>query len=344
MMDRSSTAKALVFEGGIVRGVAAADARRVVRLGASAGANGETCTCLLPNGLLLDAINRVDTQVLFHEVFEADAYWRDLVPPRRGDVVFDVGANIGLFSLALDQRFDGLQVHAFEPIPRVHDALARNAARCRNVAVTPHAFGLSCADRRERFTFDPFLSYAGSSHLGELHRLLPRSLGGRRRDKFAPSRWVAALLDEVVMTGLVEEGEVVRTLRRLLERRAGRAALVAAWLALFAALLARRALFLSRVDAEVRTLSRVKRELGVARIALLKVDVEGAELDVLRGVDDADWAAIDQVLAEVHDVDGRVAQIRALLEGHGFRVAVEPDARPLLRLLRIFKVHARRVA
>src|SRR5690606_9800142 len=156
----------------------------------------------------------------------------------------------------------------------------------------------------------------------------------------APSRWVAALLDEVVMTGLVEEGEVVRTLRRLLERRAGRAALVAAWLALFAALLARRALFLSRVDAAVRTLSRAKRELGVARIALLKVDVEGAELDVLRGVDDADWAAIDQVLAEVHDVDGRVAQIRALLEGHGFRVAVEPDARPLLRLLRIFKVHA----
>ena len=118
----------------------------------------------------------------------------------------------------------------------------------------------------------------------------------------------------------------------------------AASVALFALFLARRALFLTRVEAEVRTLSRVKRELGVARIALLKVDVEGAELDVLRGIDPADWPAIDQVVAEVHDVDGRVTQVRELLEAQGFRVAVAPEARSLRRLLRIFHVQARRAA
>jgi FkbM family methyltransferase len=55
-----------------------------------------------------------------------------------------------------------------------------------------------------------------------------------------------------------------------------------------------------------------------ARIALLKLDVEGAELDALRGVDAADWRRIDAVVAEVHDVDGRPAAAEALLRAAGF--------------------------
>ncbi len=55
----------------------------------------------------------------------------------------------------------------------------------------------------------------------------------------------------------------------------------------------------------------------------MKVDVEKAELEVLRGIAEDDWPKIWQIAIEVHDLDGRVAHIRELLERHGFTVASE---------------------
>ncbi|ASO20715.1 FkbM family methyltransferase [Actinoalloteichus hoggarensis] len=62
---------------------------------------------------------------------------------------------------------------------------------------------------------------------------------------------------------------------------------------------------------------------GTRPIDLLKIDVEGAELDVLRGIDDADWPRIRQVVAEVEDFHGRLAAFRALLAEKGFTVVDE---------------------
>ena len=46
-----------------------------------------------------------------------------------------------------------------------------------------------------------------------------------------------------------------------------------------------------RHTCRVRTVPEVRRELGLERIDLLKVDVEGAELDVLLGIhSDGEWA------------------------------------------------------
>ena len=43
------------------------------------------------------------------------------------------------------------------------------------------------------------------------------------------------------------------------------------------------------------TVSDLIRNHGLARIDLLKIDVEGAELDVLRGIAHKDWQLIRQV-------------------------------------------------
>jgi FkbM family methyltransferase len=61
---------------------------------------------------------------------------------------------------------------------------------------------------------------------------------------------------------------------------------------------------------------------AVRPVDLLKVDVEGAELDVLRGIDDAHWPLIRQVSLEVHDQAGRLAEICGLLQARG----LEPEA------------------
>ncbi|MER7395902.1 FkbM family methyltransferase [Streptomyces sp. NPDC000151] len=80
------------------------------------------------------------------------------------------------------------------------------------------------------------------------------------------------------------------------------------------------------IECPVRTLSEVIAERGVDSIDLLKVDVEKSELEVLRGVADADWPKIKQVVAEVHDIDGALDAFTSLLRGHGFTVALEQDA------------------
>jgi FkbM family methyltransferase len=63
-------------------------------------------------------------------------------------------------------------------------------------------------------------------------------------------------------------------------------------------------------------------------VDLLKIDVEGAELDVLQGIDARHWPLIRQVVMEVQDLDDRLAQVCDLLARHGLQPAARPA--PLL--------------
>ncbi|MFJ9929483.1 FkbM family methyltransferase [Streptomyces misionensis] len=90
------------------------------------------------------------------------------------------------------------------------------------------------------------------------------------------------------------------------------------------------------------TVSELIRRHRVARVDLLKVDVERAELDVLRGVADEDWPRVDRVVAEAHDEDGRLARCERLLRSKGFEVTVSQD--PLLTGTVLYEVEAGRPA
>jgi FkbM family methyltransferase len=63
-------------------------------------------------------------------------------------------------------------------------------------------------------------------------------------------------------------------------------------------------------------------------VDLLKVDVEGAELEVLLGIDARHWPLIRHVVMEVQDLDGRLAQVCDVLARHGLQPAARPA--PLL--------------
>lgn len=49
----------------------------------------------------------------------------------------------------------------------------------------------------------------------------------------------------------------------------------------------------------------------------MKVDVERAELDVLRSIADQDWPKIRQLVMEVHDLNGALSAVRELLDVKG---------------------------
>ncbi|WP_084528916.1 non-ribosomal peptide synthetase [Nocardia crassostreae] len=73
-----------------------------------------------------------------------------------------------------------------------------------------------------------------------------------------------------------------------------------------------------QVEVPVRTQSHIIEQYGIGRIDLLKIDVEGSELDALRGIEPMHWPLIEQMVIEVHDVDDRLAHIEELLRAHGF--------------------------
>jgi hypothetical protein len=73
------------------------------------------------------------------------------------------------------------------------------------------------------------------------------------------------------------------------------------------------------------------------RIDLLKIDVEGDELEVLRGIAPDDWPLIEQIALEVHDREGRLGKVEALLRQQGYAVRTEAQ-RSQVRRLRIYFV------
>jgi 31-O-methyltransferase len=79
----------------------------------------------------------------------------------------------------------------------------------------------------------------------------------------------------------------------------------------------------------VSTLSHELERLGLTEVALLKLDVERAEEDVLSGITDRDWTRFARIVIEVHDIDGRLARLTRMLSDRGF--ACETWQEPLLR-------------
>ena len=76
------------------------------------------------------------------------------------------------------------------------------------------------------------------------------------------------------------------------------------------------------------------------RVDLVKIDVEGAEEQVLAGVAEHDWPRLRQLAIEVHDVDGRLERLAAMLEGRGYRVTSAREDWALHELLGISTLYA----
>jgi len=76
-------------------------------------------------------------------------------------------------------------------------------------------------------------------------------------------------------------------------------------------------------------------------VDLLKVDVEGAEVDVLLGIEAHQWPLIRNVVMEVPDLDNRLAAVCEILSANGFEPKAEP-APMASRGTEAYLVHASR--
>lgn len=80
----------------------------------------------LPNGLEVLELNGYETDYLYKEIFDDRTYLVDGIDLRLNDVVLDVGANIGMFSLHILSLLPDARVYAFEPSPVTAKVLRAN--------------------------------------------------------------------------------------------------------------------------------------------------------------------------------------------------------------------------
>ena len=267
----------------------------------------------LPNGMRVACLQRHEVLLVNREIESYFSHGFQISP---GDTVFDVGANIGLFSLAACARCDHkLRVYAFEPVGAIFDLLARNIERHDlSEQVEALACGLSFETKPVQMAFypkAPVLSTAYPDEPGDVEAMKDAILSSMMYLEEAPValkclRW----LPERLRRGLVQIA-LQKTLR-------GRT-----------------------VTCDMRTISGFLRDRQIERIDYLKVDVERAELDVLNGIEADDWRKVRHVVVEVHDIEDRVRTITTLLSQRGLDEIVVSQA-PTLTDSGIFVVFATR--
>jgi amino acid adenylation domain-containing protein/FkbM family methyltransferase len=111
----------------------------------------------LPNGMEIAHLNKNETDLLYKEIFEQEGYLRHGVTIADGDCVFDVGANIGLFTLFVHQHCRGARVFSFEPSPPTFAVLKANV-EMHAPNTRPYQCAVSDKPGTAEFTFYPKVS------------------------------------------------------------------------------------------------------------------------------------------------------------------------------------------
>jgi nonribosomal peptide synthetase DhbF len=243
-----------------------------------------------PNGLRIwnTARSGDDTAFIFREIFEDHCYEQHGVTLGDGNVIIDVGANVGLFALFLMQRFRDLKIICIEPVPLTRACLERNLSEsgCLNnndIIVLANAVGAENGDATITF----FPQTPGNS------TLYPEE---KRRE------W-NNIADELTPA-------VIAKYNRLYAWVPPR---IVAW---FMKPMLNEVL---SFQCEVRTLSDIIRAQALQRVDLLKIDIEGAEFEALKGIEEQHWPLIRQIVLEV--APAKKAELNGVVErlrGHGF--------------------------
>ncbi|HEU4558943.1 MAG TPA: non-ribosomal peptide synthase/polyketide synthase, partial [Longimicrobium sp.] len=171
----------------------------------------------LPDGSEVFHLNASETDFLYREIFEDRSYLRHGVELEDGDCVFDVGANIGLFSLFAGRLRQGVRLYAFEPIPPVFEVLRENLSL---YDLDARGFDVGVGSREEEVAFDfyPHASVLSGQHgSGEEQHAVVRSF--LRNQQPDDGSGAGALLDELLQERLESERYVrpVTTLSRVID-------------------------------------------------------------------------------------------------------------------------------
>jgi hypothetical protein len=242
-----------------------------------------------------------ELDLLLHEIFDKNPYVRHGIVLKDKDCIVDLGANMGLFSLWCTTQAKDLQIYACEPVPPLFRLATKNLQGIQNnhIHVDPRGVGLEAGQRD--FTFFPKATACSTMHETQTIQRMPElysgtALGLGELWSIHKGAFFAALLC----------GPFYPLVRPMAIRSVLRRALSAA----------------QRYPCEIVSLSDLIEEWNLSTIDLLKIDVQGAEVDILLGIQDQHWQCIRSIALEVNTFLGRSGEtdIEDMLRQRGYKV------------------------
>lgn len=111
----------------------------------------------MPNGMPLFYQNRSETDFMYKEIYTESVYLRHGIQLDEDACIFDVGANIGVFTLFAHQHCRNATLYAFEPILDCFELLNLNIT-LHGVNARTFNYGLASASGEYTFTYYPHVS------------------------------------------------------------------------------------------------------------------------------------------------------------------------------------------
>jgi len=108
--------------------------------------------CMDNNGLSWEYINSSDSDFIYEEIFVRECYIKHGIRLYEDSIIFDVGANIGLFSLFCLKNLNDFKLYCFEPIPPIFHVLQRNLINT-NAKISLFNTGIGSENNIEKFYY-----------------------------------------------------------------------------------------------------------------------------------------------------------------------------------------------
>lgn len=222
--------------------------------------------------------NQYEFRTLFDEIYIEGQYAIDWELLPERPVVLDVGANVGIFASLVLSHRPHARVLCVEAAPALVDILTRNFADSTGVSVI--AAAISEHEGIEQFSYFPNCTML--SGIG----VTPKSVSERVQENL--TEWAE------------QNGFPTRSAAEFAIRSADTRSQV------------------EQIMLPTTTVGRLVEQFDLSRVDILKIDIEGGELPVLRSLDAATWEMINTVAVEPQLVADELSELRSLLENRSY--------------------------
>ncbi|WP_371805571.1 FkbM family methyltransferase [Candidatus Lokiarchaeum ossiferum] len=267
---------------------------------------------ILPNGESLYYIDKLTALYVYNEIYVEKQYLQHEISISDGDIIFDVGGNIGLFSRFVQNCAKNLDIYIFEPVPVIFKVLSANIASDSNFT---HLFnvGLSNEEKDIEFYYFPKVCADSTAHPVDWDFKLEKYLENYN-DVVVKTNPLARIVPKFLRKWVVN-----RSLKKLYQSE--------------------------KIRCHVRTLSSFIEEHDIKRIDLLKIDAENAEREVIAGIQEDHWPLIRQISMEVHahivGCKNLHHEMQSFLTSKGFSVYLVED--DLGSRMGVYMLYAKRI-
>ncbi|MBN1498541.1 MAG: FkbM family methyltransferase [Spirochaetes bacterium] len=242
------------------------------------------------NSNLIYYTDKISVYLSYDETYRKNKFIRNGIKINDNNLIFDVGAGLGLFSKKISSEYNNLKIFAFEPVPEIYNLLQKNLEHC-NAEIHSYNFGISDTVSEKILNFYPEFSVKSGIVYGDS--------GNNHTLDYKKSICVMYPSASIIPSPF----------RKILIKR-----------------ILKKLETAEKIKCRFITLSTVIKENNIQQIDLLKLSAENHEIEILNGIEKNDWVKIRQISMAIYDrIDDRTNTLQSiinLLKINGFHVQI----------------------